>query len=138
MRVRARSPYEVERQVAAEDRMYVGNPFEMGTTPGREYEVHALFKRGRFVELFYIDDNGYASFGAANHFELVDGSIPPDWICNIIHEGDEHVLAVGPPELIKDWETIENYMDGDVGFGRDKLYERLERLKRLREENGMT
>ncbi|GIW91524.1 MAG: hypothetical protein KatS3mg109_1956 [Pirellulaceae bacterium] len=56
----------------------------------------------------------------------------------LFNEGGEDVLAVGPPELIKDWETIENYMDGDVGFGRDKLYERLERLKRLTENNGLT
>ncbi|WP_437779222.1 hypothetical protein [Sorangium sp. So ce1097] len=69
-------------------------------TVGREYEVQAVAVFRGFPVLQVVDDLGGSSWRASWLFDVVERSIPTDWICNILHE--EPAMLLGPEFVAKD------------------------------------
>ena len=97
-------------------------------TVGREYEVHALSVVDGVLMLQVVDDlKVWPSWDASWLFELVDTSIPSDWICNIFDAGQ--ILVLGPAFLAKDRESFGAMVD----LERDQVDRFWKRIK-LRSE----
>jgi hypothetical protein len=47
-----------------------------------------------------VDDLGYPSWRHNWLFDVVDTTVPKDWICNVLHE--EPVLLLGPEFVARD------------------------------------
>lgn len=69
-------------------------------TPGREYEVYATALFQGFLAVQVINDIRQPSWEASWLFDVVDRSVPDDWICNMFHA--EPRLVVGPNFVAKD------------------------------------
>lgn len=75
-------------------------PSQTFLTVGREYEVHAVAMFKGFPNLQVVDDLGYPSWKAGWLFDVVDVTLPEDWICNVLH--GEPALLLGPDFIAKD------------------------------------
>jgi len=69
-------------------------------TVGREYEVHAVAVFKGSVALQVIDDLRYPAWEASWLFEILDKTVPGDWICSVFE--DEPILVLGPEFIAKD------------------------------------
>ena len=69
-------------------------------TVGREYEVQALAVFNGFPALQVVDDLRQPSWEAGWLFDVVDTSVPEDWICNVFQE--EPLLVLGPEFIARD------------------------------------
>jgi hypothetical protein len=69
-------------------------------TVGREYEVHAIAVFSGLTNVQVIDDLGYPSWKVNWLFDVVDGSLPSDWVCNVLH--DDPSLLLGPEFVARD------------------------------------
>jgi hypothetical protein len=63
-------------------------------TPGRDYEVYAAAVFEGVVVTQVIDDGGLPGWKPGWLFEVVDQTVPVDWICSIFR--DEPSLILGP------------------------------------------
>jgi hypothetical protein len=73
-------------------------------TVGREYEAHAISVTKGIVYVHVVNDSGLPSWRPVWFFDLVDGSIPSDWICSIGH-GDVE-LILGPEFVARDDDAL--------------------------------
>ena len=69
-------------------------------TVGQEYEVHAIAVFEGFPALQVIDDLRHPSWEASWLFDVVESSVPEDWICNVFHGKPGMVL--GPEFVARD------------------------------------
>lgn len=69
-------------------------------TISQEYEVHALAAFANAIFLQVVDDNNYPAWYPAWLFNVVDKTLPSDWIGNIFH--DELELVFGPEFIARD------------------------------------
>jgi len=67
---------------------------------GAEYDVFALAVFEGRLSLQILDDLGYVSWEPAWLFDVIDSSIPADWICNFFRE--EPSMIAGPPFVARD------------------------------------
>lgn len=89
MRVQAR---QADHALApAPVRPYLGQTL---ITAGKEYEVHAAVVFEGLVLVQVVDDVGYPGWKPAWLFDVVDPSVPTDWICSTFH--DDPSLVLGP------------------------------------------
>jgi hypothetical protein len=109
MRVRFRNPSR-ESCPTHEARYVV--PTQIFLTANEEYEVHAISVYDGVVFVLIADDDGTPSFEARFLFDVVDTSIPADWICNIFPT-DPVQLVMGPPFLAKDRASYSGMIDFD-------------------------
>lgn len=72
-------------------------------TTGREYEVYAVAVFKGLPSVLIVNDIRYPSWEKSWLFDVVDPTVPHDWICNLLH--DEPVLLLGPEFLAKDEES---------------------------------
>ncbi|MBN1607545.1 MAG: hypothetical protein JW940_12990 [Polyangiaceae bacterium] len=63
-------------------------------TVGREYRVHGLAIFGGCPAMLVVNDSRSPSWEASWLFDVVDPSIPGDWICNAFHA--EPSMVLGP------------------------------------------
>jgi hypothetical protein len=78
-------------------------PVRLPITVGTEYEVMALVQSGELAMLQIVDDDDFPMWLPAWFSDVVDSTIPADWICNIL--GDERGIALGPKFVVKDIES---------------------------------
>lgn len=69
-------------------------------TVGRAYEVHAVAVFRGFPALQVVDDLNQPSWEANWLFDIIDTSIPDDWICNAFEE--DPILVLGPDFVAHD------------------------------------
>ena len=89
MRVRARTKDYATAPTAV--RPYLGQTL---ITSGREYEVYAAVVFEGIVLTQVIDDSDRPGWKPAWLFEVVDATVPADWICSMFR--DEPSLILGP------------------------------------------
>jgi hypothetical protein len=82
-------------------RSYLG---QTTVAPGKEYEVHAAAVFEGLVLMQVIDDLGYPGWKPAWLFDVVDTTVPTDWICSTFHDDPSFVLG---PEFIAS--SLEGY-----------------------------
>jgi hypothetical protein len=75
-------------------------PGQVFVTAGKRYEVFAAVVFEGRLTLQIVDDLRYPAWLPVWLFEVVDPTLPPDWICNLFH--DEPALLLGPPFIAKD------------------------------------
>lgn len=69
-------------------------------TVGSEYEVHAVAIYKGFPAFQVIDDLRQPSWEASWLFEVVNRTVPEDWICNVFQE--DPLLVLGPEFIARD------------------------------------
>jgi hypothetical protein len=100
-------------------------------TAGRKYEVHALAVFDGQAMLQIIDDLRYPAWLPAWLFEVVDASLPTDWICNT-YQADPVVLA-GPSFVAKDQGSYRRMVEQQADEV-DLFWKRVAERERLAEE----
>lgn len=78
-------------------RPFLGAPGQACVTVGKEYEVHAACVFEGHLAMQFVNDIGWPSWMPAWLFDVVDPSIPADWICSAFHEDPSVVIG---PEFI--------------------------------------
>lgn len=73
-------------------------------TVGREYEVYALDVVEGRPKFQVVDDFGHPSWEASWLFDVIEMTIPTDWICNVVHEhvNGAPALFLGPTFVASD------------------------------------
>jgi hypothetical protein len=126
MRVRARQvDYATAPKVL---RLYLGQPL---VTVGKEYDVHAVAVFEGRVMMQIITDADWPSWRTAWLFDVIDRSIPSDWICATFH--DEPSLVLGPEFIarsIEDYEAMVELVTEKV----DRFWQRVEALEEAARE----
>lgn len=97
-------------------------PCNNPVTLAQEYEVHAIvtFNGIGFVQI--VDDLRYPSWQPAWLFQMIDGVLPDDWLCNIFNDGS---LIVGPSFIACDEESYRAMAELDADQV-DRFWKRLE------------
>jgi hypothetical protein len=113
MRVRFRNPSR-DSYSDAEAR-YI-SPTQTYLSTSKEYDVHAVSVYNGIVFVLIVDDLEIPTFDPRVLFDVVDSSIPGDWICNIF-PADPVQLVMGPPFVAKD---LRSY-GGMVDFDREQV-----------------
>lgn len=80
-------------------------------TPMREYEVHSVATVDGISFVSIIDDTGSESRKPIWLFDILDKSIPEDWICNLFPE--QGAVVIGPSFVAKDAESYSRLVDRD-------------------------
>ena len=104
-------------------------------TGGKEYDVHAvsmLGDHGPFLQ--FVDDIGYPAWLPSLVFDIIDVTIPGDWICNCAPmDGGGYVLLLGPDFVAQDvcshTEMVE--LDADKV---DRFWKRIDVMKQAEED----
>ncbi len=111
MRVRFRNP---SRDSYSDNvaRFYSPRQTHLSTT--LDYEVHAVSVYDGIVFLLIFDDHRFDKFAPHVLFDVVDPSIPSDWICNTFPT-DPVQLVMGPPFLAKDLRSYRGLIGRDGG-----------------------
>jgi len=104
-------------------------------TVGREYEVHAAVVFKGLIILQIIDDLRYPSWEASWLFDVVDSSVPSDWVCNFLHE--EPSMLLGPWFVAKDEESYGAMVELEAEQV-DRFWKRVESLRSDSDNNDPT
>jgi hypothetical protein len=80
------------------------SPTQIFLSAERDYECHAIAWFEAKLLLQVVDDLGEPAWHRMERFEIVDRSIPADWIINIFKS--EPRMVIGPPFVA---ESIESY-----------------------------
>lgn len=81
-------------------------------TIGKEYEVHALSLFNGLLSFQIIDDYDYPSWLPSWLFDVIDSSLPDDWICNVF-VGDSPHFVLGPIFVATDELSYANMVEMD-------------------------
>jgi hypothetical protein len=100
MRVVARP---VDVAIAPPELAGLVTPGQVFLTSGQAYAVFAIAVFKGRTTLQVIDDLKYPAWLPAWLFDVVDPTVPSDWICNVFH--DDPVLVAGPTFVAKDQEA---------------------------------
>jgi hypothetical protein len=106
MRVRVR---DIPRQSLPGNEGAFAPPTQTFVTTGNTYDVYALSVYQGIVFVLVFDDSRMPSFYPRSLFEVVDPSIPADWICNLF--ADDVQFVMGPPYIAKDRQTYRDMAD---------------------------
>jgi hypothetical protein len=111
MKVRARAVNSSEISDRVEP--YTRQTF---TTAGKEYEVHAVAVFDNGIPFFqFVDDLGYPSWKPSLLFEVSDGALPTDWICNPLSTKEgESILLLGPDFIVVNEEAYNAMVELDA------------------------
>lgn len=80
-------------------------------TPMREYEVHSVATVDGISFVSIIDDTGSESRKPIWLFDILDKSMPEDWICNLFPE--QGAVVIGPSFVAKDAESYSRLVERD-------------------------
>jgi hypothetical protein len=94
-------------------------PYKHNLTIGKEYEAYALALFEESLTIQIIDDLNYSDWVPASLFEIVDRTVPSDWVCLLQNRSLRMVM--GPEFIAKDEESygsmVENDPDAVKQFG---------------------
>ena len=93
-------------------------------TVAREYDVHAVatFRGVTFLQI--VDDLRYPTWQPSWLFEVVDKTIPSDWICNVFDDGN---VVLGPAFVAKDERSYASMVELDSNQV-DRFWNRIEAI----------
>src|SRR5689334_2032295 len=81
-------------------------------TAGRVYEVHAVvFSDDGTADYLVADDWGLPQWTSTWLFEVVDPTVPTDWICTARH-GGVAMMLLGPEFIAKDEQACSDMAEG--------------------------
>lgn len=80
-------------------------------TPGKQYEVYGVAVVQGVIYVAIVDDTGLHMSKPIWLFELVDKTLPNDWICNFFPE--QFALVLGPELLAKSAEAYDQLVERD-------------------------
>ena len=83
-------------------------------TPGVEYEVHALVSSDGVVLAQIVNDVNWPDWSPVWAFDVIDQTIPDDWMCSVFKDGSW--LVLGPAFIAA---SVEDY-DAMVELEADK------------------
>jgi hypothetical protein len=87
-------------------------PVKLDLTIGKEYDVYALALFEESLTLQIIDDLNYPFWFPASLFEIVDRTVPNDWICLLQNRSLRMVM--GPEFIAKDEESYNSMVEIDL------------------------
>ena len=70
-------------------------------TPKQEYEVHSIVLFEERLKFLVLDDSSWPKWYPTAFFDVIEETIPPDWICNVFHH-DQLTMVIGPRFIAKD------------------------------------
>ena len=76
---------------------------------GASYEVHAVSVFNGIVFLLVVDEDNLPIFRPRVLFEVIDQTIPQDWVCGVFN-GDPQLVA-GPPFIASSMDAYESMID---------------------------
>jgi hypothetical protein len=79
---------------------YINRPGKIFLTIEKQYEVWAIAKFEDLIFLQVINDIDYPAWYDSWLFDIVEMSLPHDWVCNLFN--DEPSLILGPSFIVKD------------------------------------
>jgi hypothetical protein len=124
MRVRFRNPSR-DSYSDREARHY--SPQQTRLSAAKEYEVHAVSVYNEIAFVLIVDDIDTPTFKPRVLFDVVDPTIPADWICNIFPTGPVQ-LVMGPPFVAKDLRSYDAMVDQESAEVR-ALWQRISAQK---------
>ena len=92
--------------------VYVGKSHNNDLSHGKSYSVHAISVWRGVSHLQVVSDYDTIAWVTANFFQVVDGSIPEDWVV-LLPETSELVLVVGPKFLAGSVDCYNNMVNQD-------------------------
>ena len=106
-------------------------PAKIPVTLGKEYDVHALATTffghsfpGGVTLLQIVDDFRYPSWKPAWLFEVIDTTVPSDWICNLLDDG---IVILGPSFIAQDEASYASMVELEADQV-ERFWKRIERL----------
>jgi hypothetical protein len=88
-------------------------PAQVFLSTGKEYDVHAVSVYNGIVFLQIVDDGQMPELLPRSLFEVVDSSVPDDWICNAFPEGPVQLL-LGPAFFADSPASYDGMIDRDA------------------------
>jgi hypothetical protein len=92
----------IESRYVSKDQLFL--------SPDKNYEVHAVSVYDGIAFLQIVDDKDTPVFLPRPLFEMVESSIPTDWICNVFAEGPVQ-LVMGPAYVAESLESYDAMVD---------------------------
>lgn len=96
-------------------------------TKGKEYEVHAITVFQRRTSFQIVDDLDFESWLPVFLFEVVEGTIPADWICNLVHNDQ---LLIGPRFIAESYEAYGSMVE----HVPEQVWKFEKRLRKMKED----
>lgn len=87
-------------------------PGQTFVTPEKEYEVFALANFQGRTNLLILDDLRRSDWYDSWLFEVIDSTLPSDWICNTFYTS-EPTIVIGPDFIAKDQEAYGRMVEGE-------------------------
>lgn len=84
-------------------------------TQGKSYEAHCLASHRGELRVLVVGDDNYTFLFPLWFFDVIDGSIPDDWITSHLRESE--LLAMGPPFMVCDAHAYDEMVEGLGDFG---------------------
>ncbi|AKT38705.1 hypothetical protein [Chondromyces crocatus] len=88
-------------------------PEQTFLTRGKLYTVYTVSVYDGITCLQVVDDLSTPVFIPRSRFEIVDASIPEDWICTTLSTGKVQ-LILGPPHVAKDIDAYNRMIDQEI------------------------
>lgn len=101
-------------------------PGQVFVTAGKQYEVYAVAVFEGCPMLQIVDDLRSAAWLPAWLFDVIDASLPVDWICNLFRE--EPALVMGPLFVATDQTAYSSMVELESGQV-DRFWNRVEALR---------
>lgn len=98
--------------LAAKEAFYV-SPSQLFLSSEKTYTVHAVSVYNGIAFAQVVDDMETPVFLPRAIFEVVDTTIPADWICNLFADGSVQ-LVMGPPHVAKDVASYNAMVDQEL------------------------
>src|SRR5262245_57154712 len=132
MRVRAR--VATREQCPPEIGMHLQVPSLI--SEGKEYDVHAMsvFQGKLFLQIIYDEESHFPTWAPGWIFDVVDSSLPSDWICTLLTGAVQ--MVVGPFFLAKDEESYGEMIELHPGQVKN-FWDRIEAIKADRRHDGL-
>lgn len=106
----------VARSVSMEDApsavANMATPGQVFITVGKKYEVHGLASFEEQIVFQVIDDIRHPAWLPAWLFDVVDSTLPEDWVCSIFHDAPN--LVAGPPFLAESQDSYAKMVELDA------------------------
>jgi hypothetical protein len=88
-------------------------PGQVFVSNGREYVVHCVSVYNNITFVQIVDDVQTPIFLPRVLFDVVDPSVPGDWICNVFAEGPVQ-MVLGPPHTAASLQAYVSMVDQDA------------------------
>ena len=100
------------KNLSAEEAVYA-TPGQVFVSLGKVYTVYAVSVYDKITFVQIVDDQYTPVFLPRGLFEVVDATVPGDWICTVLPEGSVQMI-LGPPYVATDADAYTSMVDQDA------------------------